>query len=113
MWHIYLFNMKRQYVFLAFALLLVGITLLFHASATQHKARTVTIGAVIPLTGANSYFGTVEKRGLEMAIDELNTSQKKYTFALKLENASAHPKTALQPQASCSPWNIQQRSLPR
>lgn len=61
--------------------LLVGIGILFVASmlvvlpaACNRKSNEIVIGAALPLTGPTSYYGEDSKRGIDMALDEINAA---------------------------------------
>lgn len=46
----------------------VALTLLF----TTFKAQAVSIGAILPLTGASASIGDEQRRGIELAVEDLN-----------------------------------------
>ncbi len=67
--------------------------------AAVEQAVVVKIGAVSPLTGAQSHLGKDIESGIRMAIDEANVSGvtlggKKVTFELASEDDMADPRTA-------------------
>ncbi len=69
------------------------------AGAAVEQAVVVKIGAVSPLTGAQSHLGKDIESGIRMAIDEANVSGvmlggKKVTFELASEDDMADPRTA-------------------
>ena len=69
------------------------------AGAAVEQAVVVKIGAVSPLTGAQSHLGKDIESGIRMAIDEANAGGvmlggKKVTFELASEDDMADPRTA-------------------
>lgn len=43
-------------------------------NAQQTDNQTINVGAILPLTGNNARYGELERKGLEMALEEINNS---------------------------------------
>lgn len=59
--------------------------------------KTIKIGALLPMSGPGSYFGTQDKQGIELALDQLNKSGVNgYKFEVHYEDSACSPLPATQ-----------------
>src|SRR5690242_20953960 len=59
--------------------------------------KTIKIGALFPMSGPGSYFGTQDKQGVELALEQLNKAGVNgYKFAVQYEDSSCSPLPATQ-----------------
>jgi branched-chain amino acid transport system substrate-binding protein len=59
--------------------------------------KTIKIGALLPMSGPGSYFGTQDKQGVELALDDINKAGAGgYRFEVKFEDSSCSPLPATQ-----------------
>ena len=71
-------------------LVLGGI--IFKQSSEKEVVKSITIGAILPLTGPTAQLGQEEKKGLLMAMDELNSHSSKPNFRLVVEDSKGTAK---------------------
>jgi branched-chain amino acid transport system substrate-binding protein len=64
--------MKKTISITLFAILLIVIFLSYKSNKGDVIGNTIKIGAVYPLTGSRAYMGVEYKRGVEMAVEEIN-----------------------------------------
>lgn len=76
-------------------LLIAMIAILIFVGCKTEKNTQIELGAIIPLTGYSSLNGTLFKKGLELAVDEINQDSSDITFNLTLEDCKSSPKDAL------------------
>jgi len=84
----------------AFALAVVGPLTAVIAGGLGVPAhaqdKTIKIGALLPMSGPGSYFGTQDKQGVELALDELRKSAPGYKFTVQYEDSACAPLPATQ-----------------
>ncbi|MEW5897900.1 MAG: ABC transporter substrate-binding protein [Bacillota bacterium] len=75
--------MKKTLSISAVALMLIGALIIAgcgggkqQAPKTEAKKETVKVGVILPLTGSEAMFGTMEKNSMEMAYEELKAAGK-------------------------------------
>src|SRR5215470_10005250 len=67
------------------------------SNAAQAEDKTIKIGALLPISGPGAYFGTQDKQGVELALEELNkTGVNGYKFVIQYEDSSCAPLPATQ-----------------
>ena len=67
------------------------------SSAAQAEDKAIKIGALLPISGPGAYFGTQDKQGVELALEELNkTGVNGYKFVIQYEDSSCAPLPATQ-----------------
>ena len=49
----------------------------------------IRIGAVLPLTGASAWNGSMFKQGLDMAVNEINDMDLPFSFVIELEDSQS------------------------
>jgi branched-chain amino acid transport system substrate-binding protein len=82
-------------LFLAAAAL--GGVLTLSAGPSFAADKVIKIGALFPMSGAGSYFGTQDKQGIELAIEQLNkTGVNGYKFEVHYEDSGCSPLPATQ-----------------
>jgi len=72
---------------------------LFAISATSIIAaeKSIKIGALLPVSGPGSYFGTQDKQGVELALEQLNKADVNgYRFEAQYEDSACSPLPATQ-----------------
>jgi branched-chain amino acid transport system substrate-binding protein len=65
---------NRLVALIAILILSAGVVAVtvYRRPATSPASRTITIGAVLPLTGDIASYGIAAKRGMDLAVDEIN-----------------------------------------
>jgi branched-chain amino acid transport system substrate-binding protein len=77
----------------AISLCLVAAT----SVAVCAENKIVKIGALLPMSGPGSYFGSQDKQGIELALDEINKAGVGgYKFEVKFEDSGCSPLPATQ-----------------
>jgi branched-chain amino acid transport system substrate-binding protein len=68
------------------------------AISSAHAAdKTIKIGALLPMSGPGSYFGTQDKQGIELALEQINKSGVNgYKFDVHYEDSACSPLPATQ-----------------
>lgn len=76
---------------------LLSLTLLslLAVSCKQTPSNVIEIGAILPLTGYGAANGQMCKNGLELAVNEINNSQKDFVFSLTYEDNKSSTKDGL------------------
>jgi branched-chain amino acid transport system substrate-binding protein len=67
-------NMKKNYIWIVLVLVIIGLVLYFSnkPSNTLVDANPIKIGAVISLTGPAAVMGEYSKKGMDLAVSEIN-----------------------------------------
>ncbi|MBX6329753.1 MAG: ABC transporter substrate-binding protein [Pseudolabrys sp.] len=74
-----------------------AIGLLTIGAVAQAQDKTIKIGALFPMSGPGSYFGTQDKQGVELALEQINqTGVNGYKFAVHYEDSACSPLPATQ-----------------
>lgn len=82
------------YIFIILAICLIAFALWkFRPS----KVSTLSIGAILPMTGSGAQYGEEVRRGIEIALEEINGDGgvKGIPMKVELEDSSTDPKTAV------------------
>lgn len=88
-------NRRHSMLFLAAAAL--GGLLSLSTGSSFAADKVIKIGALFPLSGAGSYFGTQDKQGIELALEQLNkTGVNGYKFEVHYEDSGCSPLPATQ-----------------
>ena len=67
------------------------------SAAVCAESKIIKIGALLPMSGPGSYFGSQDKQGIELALDEINKAATGgYKFEVKFEDSSCSPLPATQ-----------------
>ena len=85
-------NNKKIIAILA-VLAVVVFILIGTASHNQNQAKTIRIGAVLPLSGVQAFVGEGMKNALELALQNLDTT--KYNYELIVEDGAFDVKTSI------------------
>jgi branched-chain amino acid transport system substrate-binding protein len=81
----------------AFALPAAVVSGLLAVSAAHAADKTIKIGALLPMSGPGSYFGTQDKQGIELALEQINKSGVNgYKFEVHYEDSACSPLPATQ-----------------
>lgn len=67
---------KSKWQFLTVSLFIIGIMLLTSGCGGDGSKDAVKVGVILPLTGSEAMFGTMEKNSFEMAFEELKAQGK-------------------------------------
>jgi branched-chain amino acid transport system substrate-binding protein len=89
--------MKTKRFFLATIILLVIASIIFNGCKNKQE-EIIKIGAILPLTGNQAFFGKSEKNGLLFAIEELNKTggiKQNYKIELIIEDSKGNPSHAI------------------
>jgi branched-chain amino acid transport system substrate-binding protein len=65
--------MKKNILIILFSIILLLIIFLYFANFGKGP-KEITIGALLPLTGQDAYLGEQSKRGLDLAIEKINSA---------------------------------------
>ena len=89
--------MKKLYRSTAIVLTISLIFLLTLAGCGEQKPESVTIGAVLPLTGSGAIWGQNAKKGIDLALDEINSAGgvKGTKIEVVYEDSETLPKSAV------------------
>jgi branched-chain amino acid transport system substrate-binding protein len=80
-------------------ILTLGVSVGVIATATLSEAqdKTIKIGALLPSSGPGAYFGTQDKQGVELALEQLNKDGVNgYKFTVQYEDSACGPLPASQ-----------------
>lgn len=89
--------MKRRSRILMLAATVLGGVLTLAAAPSFAADKTIKIGALFPMSGPGSYFGTQDKQGVELALEQLNkTGVNGYKFEVRYEDSACSPLPATQ-----------------
>jgi len=81
----------------AFALPAAVVSGLLAVSAAHAADKTIKISALLPMSGPGSYFGTQDKQGIELALEQINKSGVNgYKFEVHYEDSACSPLPATQ-----------------
>jgi len=76
------------------AVVAIGVLILLKQQEDKSQ-NVIKIGAVLPLTGDIASYGTDTKNGIDLAIDLVNSKQKKYKFVVEYHDSKGEAKTAV------------------
>ena len=78
-------------------MLILGLVISLGMVGCAKKEKEIKIGAILPLTGSAAPYGQNAKRGIEIALDEVNTSFSKtgYKFKVIYQDSKTDPKEAV------------------
>lgn len=78
------------------AILLIAVVVFVMQKGGQPQHEEIKIGAILPMTGSGAQYGEEVRRGMEIAIGEINDAGgvKSVPLALCLEDSATDPKTA-------------------
>jgi ABC-type branched-subunit amino acid transport system substrate-binding protein len=84
---------------LVFALIsiIIAVLLVFSFGCAKKVDKEINIGIIVPLTGDAAVYGNALKKGLDLAVDEINKTGgiKGKKVSLIYEDSQADPKTAI------------------
>lgn len=86
-------NNKKIIGILASVVVILGLIFAVLKTGTQDQVRTIKIGAVIPLSGAQAFVGEGMKNALELARHNLGNT--KYTYEFIVEDGAFDVKTSI------------------
>lgn len=87
--------MNKKIIIIFIILIIVSSSTIIGISYLSHsKTNTISIGAILPLTGNNSYTGQDWKDGLDLAINEINKNSK-IKLNIIYEDSQGDPKIAI------------------
>ncbi|MEP7029654.1 MAG: ABC transporter substrate-binding protein [Pseudolabrys sp.] len=88
---------KRTFCTLLMSAALVGGILAGSGTSVLAADKAIKIGALFPMSGPGSYFGTQDKQGVELALEQLNKAGVNgYKFEVQYEDSSCGPLPATQ-----------------
>jgi len=87
---IQIFNNSFTLVILWF-LFLIGCT----SPKNNESKESVNIGVMMPLTGEGSFWGQNGRKGIELALDQINNRENRFSYNLIIEDSKTEPKTAV------------------
>lgn len=76
----------------------IGLSILGCTNSTSEKSpelEEVVIGSILPLTGDAAVYGQSCKKGIEIAVDEFNTTNSNMKYRVIYGDSKADPKTAI------------------
>lgn len=89
--------MKKKITIISLVLILILVSVVIYINQRQKEPEVIKIGAILPLTGKLAEFGVDEKRGMDLALEEINKTG--YLNGKKLsiiyEDSKSDPKTAV------------------
>lgn len=88
--------MKKIWIGIGIAVIVVAAIVVF-ITQTKKEPEEIRIGAILPLTGAAAQFGEWKKRGIDIAVEEINKSGgiKGQHIQVIYEDSQGDPKTGL------------------
>jgi branched-chain amino acid transport system substrate-binding protein len=85
-----------QVRFCRFAAGAIAGLLVFAPLPVRAQDKIIKIGALLPMSGPGSYFGTQDRQGIELALDEIKSGGAGYKFELRYEDSACAPLPATQ-----------------
>lgn len=91
--------MKNKGLIIGVLVLLIAVGGYFvweqNTRSTEDNKKEVVIGAVLPLSGEVASYGIDSKKGIDLAIDLVNSIQKKYNFKVYYQDSKGKPNVAV------------------
>jgi len=85
--------MKKTWLIISIAFILVLISIIILIQ-TRKEPEVIEIGVILPLTGDAAIYGSAIKKGIELALSELNLNEKKSLYII-YEDSEADPEKAV------------------
>jgi branched-chain amino acid transport system substrate-binding protein len=85
-----------QVRFCRFAAGAIAGLLVFAPLPVCAQDKIIKIGALLPMSGPGSYFGTQDRQGIELALDEIKSGVAGYKFDVRYEDSACAPLPATQ-----------------
>ena len=87
--------MRQQHLLVAASAL--GLIASVAIGGANAQDKTIKIGALLPMSGPGAYFGSQDKQGIELALEQLNKSMVNgYKFTIQYEDSACSPLPASQ-----------------
>ncbi len=87
--------MRQQHLLVATSAL--GLIASVAIGGANAQDKTIKIGALLPMSGPGAYFGSQDKQGIELALEQLNKSMVNgYKFTIQYEDSACSPLPASQ-----------------
>ena len=86
-------NQIKTYVLGALGLIVI-VGFIWWGTSQTERSESITVGAILPLTGSGSDQGEWVKRGLELAVKEIN-ARRESNIELVFEDSAGDPKKAV------------------
>src|SRR5437764_13792282 len=71
--------------------LALGGSIVLASAAAAAQERVVRIGVAMPISGPGSYFGVMDKEGIELALEQLKGTVNGYKLQVQYEDSACSP----------------------
>ncbi len=89
-------RIMKKWIWPLIGVIIIGIIVgIFVSQKRTKQPEVIKIGAILPLTGPAGKYGQWVKEGMELALSEVNSYTKKYSFKLIIEDDKGIPKEAV------------------